>query len=346
MTPLGERLIRRIAAEGPITVADYMIACLHDREHGYYATRPAIGDQGDFITAPLVSQVFGELIGLWAADVWRRMGAPARFLLAEFGPGDGTLMADMLRAARAAPGFLAAAEVWLVETSEPLRAVQAKRLAAARPRWASALSELPGDAALIAVGNEFLDCFPIQQTVMSPAGWRDRLVGLESGALAFVEGDLIGLADEAEPGLVVERSLALDAFGRAIGARLAQEGGAALFIDYGYTAPCFGDTLQAVRRHRREPPLVSPGEADITAWVNFPDFMAAAAESGAVADALESQGDFLRRMGLRERSRTLARRNPQAIDRLSRQRRRLESGGEMGGAFQVSALRSPSLSLP
>ena len=346
MTRLGERLIRRIAEAGPISIADYMTACLHDPEDGYYATRPALGDRGDFITAPLVSQMFGELIGLWAAEVWRGMGAPPAFTLAEFGPGDGTMMADMLRAGRAAPGFAEAAEVWLVETSEPLIALQAKALRDRRLRWAAALDELPDDRPLIAVGNEFLDCLPIQQAVKTPDGWRRRCVGLGAGELTFVEGPRIGPADDVEPGLILERSLPLEAFGRALGARLARGSGAALFIDYGYPAPAYGDTLQAVRRHRREPPLANPGEADLTAWVNFPDFMSAAVEGGVVAEPLESQADFLRRMGLRERSRALSRLNPLAIDRLRRQRRRLEADSEMGRSFKVSALRSPSLSLP
>ncbi|MBS0411014.1 MAG: SAM-dependent methyltransferase, partial [Proteobacteria bacterium] len=177
---LLRRLIAEIAADGPIGVGAYMARCLHDPADGYYATRPALGDAaagGDFITAPLVSQMFGELIGLWAAGVWMDLGSPSRVILAEAGPGDGTLMADMLRAARAAPGFLDAAEVWLVETSAPLRRLQAERLGSAVAGWASRIEDLPADAPLILVSNELLDCLPTDQFVRGADGrWAERRV--------------------------------------------------------------------------------------------------------------------------------------------------------------------------
>src|ERR1700722_3289231 len=162
---LLERLKAEIAAGGPISVADYMSRCLHDPHFGYYATRPALGEDGDFITAPLVSQMFGELIGLWAVETWRRLGAPARFLLVEAGPGDGTLTSDALRAARLAPDFLQAAQLWLVETSELLICDQKAALAKSplEPRWIASLSDLPGDMPMILVANELLDCLPVRQ---------------------------------------------------------------------------------------------------------------------------------------------------------------------------------------
>src|SRR5580658_2900977 len=175
---LKDRLAAEIAAEGPIDIAAFMTRCLHDPLDGYYATRPAMGARGDFITAPLVSQMFGELIGLWLVETWRRLGAPARFILAEVGPGDGTLMADALRAARLDPSFLDAAALWLVETSAPLRALQAERLGAARPHWASSLGELPADARLLLVANELLDCLPARQFLRTALGSAERVVGL------------------------------------------------------------------------------------------------------------------------------------------------------------------------
>lgn len=193
---LLERLKAEIAATGPIGVADYMTRCLHDPQGGYYATRPAIGEDGDFITAPMVSQMFGELIGLWAVETWRRLGAPSRVLLVEAGPGTGTLMADALRAARLAPDFLAAAELWLIETSEPL--INSQRLALAgsslAPRWIESLADLPDDAPFILVANELLDCLPADQFVRMAARWAQRQVGLnQQGELTF------GLAPVSSP---------------------------------------------------------------------------------------------------------------------------------------------------
>src|SRR5665213_3903615 len=164
---LRERLIAGIAERGPMSVADYMTACLHDPGGGYYATRPRLGPGGDFITAPHVSQMFGELLGLWAVEVWKRLGRPPRARLLELGPGDGTMIIDALRAARAAPGFLAACEVWLVETSAPLRAVQKAAMAGMAARWVESLAAVPTDAPLIVLANEFLDCLPIDQDVLT-----------------------------------------------------------------------------------------------------------------------------------------------------------------------------------
>ncbi|MDI1364821.1 MAG: SAM-dependent methyltransferase, partial [bacterium] len=185
---LLDRLKAQIAQDGPIGVAEYFTRCLHDPRDGYYATRPDLGPGGDFITAPLVSQMFGELIGLWAIETWTRMGRPAPFRLVEMGPGDGTLISDLLRAARLAPDFLAAAELWLVEVSPPLRALQAQRLEAAPrvPRWADRLEAVPAGAPIILVANEVLDCLPARQFVRTETGWAERVVGLdEQGDLAF-----------------------------------------------------------------------------------------------------------------------------------------------------------------
>jgi SAM-dependent MidA family methyltransferase len=182
---LLERLKAQIAHDGPIAVPEFFTRCLHDPRDGYYATRPDLGASGDFITAPLVSQMFGELIGLWMVETWTRLGRPAPFRLVEMGPGDGTLMSDLLRAARVAPEFLEAADVWLVEVSEPLKARQAQRLGA-RPRWASRLEEIPGGAPMLLVANELLDCLPARQFVRTLDGWAERVIGLgEDGDLAF-----------------------------------------------------------------------------------------------------------------------------------------------------------------
>ncbi|HRD29639.1 MAG TPA: SAM-dependent methyltransferase, partial [Caulobacter sp.] len=185
---LMERLRAEIAQTGPINVADYMTRCLHDPQDGYYATRPSLGEAGDFITAPLISQMFGELLGVWAVEAWTRMGRPAAFRLVEMGPGDGTLMSDLLRTVRLAPDFVAAAEVWLIETSWPLRAAQKEKLAGVKPEpnWTGSLGSLPGGLPVILIANELLDCLPARQFVHAEGGWIERLVGLgDDGGLAF-----------------------------------------------------------------------------------------------------------------------------------------------------------------
>ena len=204
---LKDRLAAEIAADGPIDIAAFMTRCLHDPADGYYATRPALGETGDFITAPLISQMFGELIGLWLIETWRGLGSPPRFLLAEIGPGDGTLMSDVLRAARLDLAFRVAAKIWLVELSAPLRRLQADRLVDENPRWAASLAELPTDAPLLLIANELLDCLPARQFQRTASGWAERVVGLDGAhALAFGLRPTAAQFGEAPVGAIVERS--------------------------------------------------------------------------------------------------------------------------------------------
>jgi SAM-dependent MidA family methyltransferase len=314
---LRERLGARVAREGPITIADYMHACLHDPSDGYYAMRPALGEAGDFITAPHVSQMFGELIGLWAAEVWVRLGRPPRARLIEFGPGDGTLIGDALRAARVQNGFPEAAEVVLVETSAPLRARQAAALAGFRPRWIERLEDIGDDLPVILVANEFLDCLPIRQAVRCAAGWRERRVG----AKGFEAGGPAAVIVEAPIGTIYEWSPALVAMGEAVGALVARAGGVALFIDYGRDRAEFGDTLQALRGHAKEDPLENPGLADLTAHVDFPAFLSAAGSRWPIL----SQGEFLSRLGIAAR---------------------LTAPDQMGELFKAVCVASPGLTPP
>ncbi len=343
---LRERLIAEIVERGPIRVSDYMDRCLHDPADGYYARRPDLGSQGDFITAPLVSQIFGEMLGLWAITIWDGLGRPARFRLVELGPGDGTMMSDVLRAGRAAPTFLAAAEVWLVETSTPLQAKQAARLAGTGVNWAKNLGEVPTNAPVIILANEFLDCLPIDQWVADAGGLRERCVGVDaSGKLAFVSRNANGYS-ASSGGVVEERSAALEAFGEGIGELLAGTPGAGLFIDYGRDRKGPGDTLQALRGHQKESPLASPGHADLTAHVDFPAFMAAAKRGGADIAPLLTQAEFLRRMGIEVRASALARTNPAKSDLITRQLERLTSAAQMGELFKVARVYSPLLAPP
>ncbi len=347
---LKARLKAEILQQGPLTIAQYMSRCLHDPAHGYYATRPRLGADGDFITAPLVSQMFGELIGLWCAETWARMGRPARVILAEVGPGDGTLMSDALRALRLAPEFLQAAELWLVETSPPLRHRQAEALAGAapQPRWAGKVQDLPADAPVILVANEVLDCLPARQFVRVEGGWAERMVGLDDGGelgFGLARRPLERSLPEAEPGAVIEVSAAQEAFAAEIGLRIAQHGGAALLIDYGRAAAGFGDTFQALMGHEKAPPLETPGEADLTVHADFPAVLAAAKAAGAEAKLL-TQAAFLSRLGIVQRAEALAGAHPDRAPAIGRQLERLIGQDQMGELFKVACLHAPGLTPP
>jgi NADH dehydrogenase [ubiquinone] 1 alpha subcomplex assembly factor 7 len=350
MTLCG-RIRALIAREGPLSVDRYMEICLHDPVGGYYAMRPSLGEAGDFITAPLVSQMFGELLGVWAAETWGRLGRPARVRLVELGPGSGVMIGDALRAARRASGFLAACEVWLIETSAPLRRRQAATLdGTASLRWATRLEDVPTDAPTIILANEFLDCLPIGQAIRTPAAWRQRRVGLDAGGeLTFVASEAVappcGCADAAV-GTVAEWSDALVGLGSAVGTRMARSGGAALFIDYGRESPGAGDTLQAVRRHRKESPLANPGRADLTAHVDFPAFLAAAESAGAEVGPIRTQADFLGALGVRVRAAALANARPDRAASVGRQLERLIAPDQMGVLFKVAVAHQPGLAVP
>ena len=347
-TPLALRLAARIRADGPITVADYMAACLGDPEHGYYMRRDPFGAAGDFVTAPEISQMFGELVGLWAVETWRRMGSPARVVLTEFGPGRGTLMADALRAARLAPDFLAAANVVLVETSPHLRTIQQEKLAPHAPLFASGVEEL-SDGPLIVIANEFFDALPIRQYVRTEDGFAERMVGLVDDALAF------GLRPGARPpvpaqglpiGSVIETSGPSVAVMTSLATRFARMPGAMLAIDYGHDGGV-GDTLQALRQHRFVSPLETPGEADITAHVDFAALAAAARRAGATAFPLMDQGDFLLRLGLLERAGALGSgKDPATQDAIRAAVERLAGPEAMGPLFKVLVAASPGLAPP
>jgi SAM-dependent MidA family methyltransferase len=334
---LTDRLKAEIAQGGPIDVAAFMARCLHDPLDGYYATRPGLGARGDFVTAPLVSQMFGELIGLWLIETWRGIGAPPRVMLAEAGPGDGTLMADALRAARLEPAFLAAAELWLVEVSEPLRRAQAERLADAHPRWAASLAELPQDAPLLLVANELLDCLPARQFQRTARGWAERVIGLDAaGELAFGLRPT-AFAAEGPVGAVVERAPAQEAFASELAARIVRQGGAALLIDYGAAEPGPGDTLQALAGHAKVCPLDAPGAADLTVHADFPAVLAAAREAGA-ATGLLTQRAFLQQLGIGARAAALQRARPDRADVIARQLERLTAPDQMGELFKAAAI--------
>ena len=319
MNPLEERLKARIAAEGPISVADYMA----EANAHYYASRDPFGAAGDFITAPEISQMFGELVGVWLADQWLRAGRPDGVHYVELGPGRGTLAADALRPLSQA-GLVP--EIHLVETSPVLRAAQAERLPAAR--WHDDLTTLPDDRPLLVVANEFFDALPIHQY---RADGSELRVSVRDGRLAR----------EAAEGLA-ERSPAAVDIARQLAQRLHAQGGAALIVDYGYVDGQAHDTFQAVSRHQYVDPFDAPGEQDLTAHVDFFALAVAAGKESVKVRGPVPQGEWLRRMGVEARADALARSAPDRAGEVEAARARLTDPAAMGGLFKVMALIAPA----
>lgn len=347
MTPLHTEIVERIAQDGPIGIDRYMVLCLGHPLHGYYMTRDPLGRAGDFTTAPEISQMFGEMLGVWALSTWDQMGRPAAFDLIELGPGRGTLMADVLRAARALPGFRQAAEVHLVEMSPALRAAQQRTLAdcGVPVHWRGLVEEVPGGRPCILLANEFFDALPIRQFQCAGGAWRERLVGLDGdGRLTFGLGEAVESAAAPE-GSIREVCAEAAAIIAAVAWRLAADGGALLALDYGYARPAHGDSLQAMRAHAFVEPLDNPGEADLTAHVDFAALAAAAQVGGAVAHPLLSQRSLLERLGIGARAAALAQKNPARAGEIEAAFRRLTGAGaaEMGTLFKALCVSAPGL---
>ncbi|MEM7718341.1 MAG: SAM-dependent methyltransferase [Pseudomonadota bacterium] len=348
MTPLEAHLKQCIAATGPMTLADYMAECLGNPEHGYYTTRDPLGAAGDFTTAPEISQMFGELLGLCLAQAWIDRGAPAPFILAELGPGRGTLMADMLRATRAVPGFHTALDLHLVETSPTLRTAQDAAISHPLTHHDS-LTTLP-NGPLYLIANEFFDALPIRQFQRFDTRWRERVVGLSQGALA------LGLSDPLPPGFLVDRLQDTiegdivetcapgESLATALGERIDREGGTALLLDYGAWRSG-GDSFQAVRNHETVGALETPGEADLTAHVDFGALARAA--TPALHSALIPQGVLLERLGITARAQALAQSlTGAASDSHIAAHRRLTHPQEMGTLFKAMALYQTGTPVP
>ena len=349
MTPLARILMRRIAASGPISLADYMAECLLHPDHGYYATRDPLGAAGDFTTAPEISQMFGECLGLALAQAWMDQGSPDRVVLAELGPGRGTLMADVLRAAKALPAFRAAAKVHLVEASPALRERQRESLSDVDVTWHDRVEDLP-DGPLYLLANEFFDALPIRQFVRQGSGWAERQVGMTGDALALglsapaPLSQLTHRLTDTRDGDVVELCPAMPAIMSDIGARIAAQGGVAIIVDYGGWHS-LGDTFQAVRAHRAEDPMANPGEADLTAHVDFEAVSAAAAP--AKVTGMTTQGALLQRLGIAQRAEMLAQNLAgEALDLHLSALRRLTHPEEMGSVFKAVAIHPKSAPTP
>lgn len=362
MSELGEQIREMIAIEGPLLLERYMALALWHPKLGYYTTRDGLGAAGDFITAPEISQMFGELLGVWAAEVWAAMGGPSPLRLVELGPGHGTLMVDALRAARVSPPFFATLDVHLVEASPILKERQVAALAAAGidATWHERLEDVPPGPAIV-FANEFFDALPVRHYVKTPQGWCERHVGLDTdGRLAFGLGGLPEptIHATAQNGTVLEIGAASYRAAAALATRLAAEGGAALIIDYGHYETSFGETLQALHAHQRVDPLSDPGEADLTVHVDFAALGRAAGASGAAVFGPVTQGEFLSRLGIFQRAASLKRHaDPrQAVDidgallRLVGNGPMIGVGGTqvpgMGALFKVMAMTEPGLPAP
>ncbi|CAJ0850931.1 hypothetical protein AMST5_00342 [freshwater sediment metagenome] len=352
MNALKQEIATMIAHEGPITLERYMSLCLGHPRYGYYMTRDPFGAEGDFTTAPEISQMFGELLGVWVSEAWRMAGSPAPARLIELGPGRGTLMSDVLRVARISPGFFDAISVHLVETSPVLRRVQEQTLARSTKMvsWSGDANDTPAGPAFI-LANEFFDALPVRHYVRTLSGWRERLVGLNaSGGLVF------GLADEIEPALtaqaregsIIEVSPASQRVMSDIAGRLVREGGVMLVVDYGYPETSFGDSLQAVSRHAYVDPLAEPGEADLTAHVDFAALARAARAQGARVIGPVTQSQFLLQLGIERRAQALMKKataeQAQAIvDAFDRLTGVNDPRRHMGSLFKVMAVAHPDM---
>ena len=351
MTPLKKRLIRQIATTGPITLADYMAACLLDPRHGYYSTAPVFGADGDFITAPDISQMFGEMIGLWCTDRWRAMGSPDTLRMIELGPGRGTLMADMLRTARRIAGFHDAITVHFIERGAARRNEQSTAVPSAT--WHDSLDGVPDGPCLI-VANEFFDALPIHQFEKQGDIWQERRVAADEDRLGWTltaPGPQLALLapglDDAPAGSIAEVCPAGLSIVGQIADRLKRYPGCALIIDYGHSVSATGDTFQAVSGHAYADPFDAPGQADLTAHVDFAALRRAALQRGIEAPPPTEQGTFLMTLGIGERAVRLSEgQDTERQARLLADLKRLTAPDQMGTLFKVLALATDGLAPP
>ena len=340
MTPLSDILLQKIKATGPMTVADYMTECLLHPQHGYYSTRDPFGSAGDFTTAPEISQMFGEMLGLLLAQCWIDQGSPAQFALLELGPGRGTLTADILRATQHVPGFHQAARLHLVEASDALREVQKTTLQAHNPIWHKDTTNLP-DLPLFLIANEFFDALPVRQFQREGSAWREVSVGLTDNELSFGLSEpvktaiLSGRLADTKDGDIVELNNASVAIMQNIASKIAENGGVALIVDYGDWRS-LGDTFQAVQNHEKVHPLHQPGQSDLTAHVDFEQLKNAAI--GVSATHMIPQGVLLERLGITARAKKLAEKlNDSRLEVHIEAHRRLTHPQEMGTLFKAIA---------
>ncbi len=348
MSALKEKIINIIRAEGPITIAQYMQIALGDPFHGYYISRDPFGR--DFVTAPEVSQVFGELIGLFFVQAWEDRDQPESIFFAELGPGRGTLMADMMRAAeKVRPDFARAAKLVLVETSPLLRSTQKQTLSHFDPSWVLRWEEIPKGAPVYLIANEFFDALPIHQYERGADGWHERMVAAENDELRFVLAPEAKAVDslftehapDAKHGAVVELNLSAQAIMSGIAGRIATTNGVGLIIDYGYCEAGLRDSFQAVKKNSYADPLAEPGEADLTAHVDFAALRTSALGAGTGVSGPLTQGLLLKELGIHLRAGQLKSAAPQIAKEIDEAVARLSDEKQMGALFKAMAFSAP-----
>jgi len=343
-SPLEDIIRNRIQMSGAINIAQYMDLCLSHPDWGYYQKQDPFGSGGDFITAPEISQMFGEMIGIWALSVWQQMGSPDVFNLVELGPGRSTLMLDALRAAKNNDAFIGAARICLVETSPCLKKRQLQTLKDYHVHQVRDVKDIP-DGPVIVIANEFFDALPIRQFEKTVDGWRERMVGLdEKGHLCFQNGADASIHMAAKTGSVMETSEAGIGVIRDLSQRINTFSGAALIIDYGYSGPAFGDTFQALYRHRFENPLIRPGDQDLTAHVDFSGLKTAAEKAGIKVTGPVTQSAFLSAMGIQARAQMLrSNATMQQKKDIQSALERLLDPEQMGDLFKVMAMTDQNI---
>ncbi len=341
---LAQQLAKQIEASGPISVAEYMRIA----NTAYYAKGDVFGADGDFTTAPEISQIFGELIGLWLSDMWMRGNRPANAHYVEFGPGRGTLAADALRSMQR---FEFAPDIHFVETSEALRAQQASKIVGAQ--FCDEIQDLPEDGPLFIVANEFFDALPIRQLVSTHAGWRERVVGRDKGKQFQAMPGLQAMDEMVPPEFraapapsIYETCPQASAIMYEIAGRLSRQGGVLLVIDYGYARPGLGSTLQSLKNHAPADPFQNPGEQDLTAHVNFLELSNLARMRHLRVDGPTDQGAWLKSLGIDTRAHMLADASPERSDEIFAMRNRLVEPAQMGNLFKVMAVSSNDWPIP
>ena len=352
---IEDHLRKLIDICGPMDLGTYMETCLAHPKFGYYASRDPFGQEGDFVTAPEMSQIFGELIGAWVVDLWQRSGQPA-FTLLECGPGRGTLMADIMRAATKIPGFKDAADIHLVEMSSELRKKQQEALKEYDVSWHEDLRNVPGDKPIICIANEFLDALPVRQLVKTDDGWLEKCVTIDdSHMLSYTtrpaEPEIVQFlpeySEKAEPGAVYEISPERLNWLLFFAQKIKGTTGIALFIDYGYYGKGAGDTFQAVKNHAYANPLDGPGTSDLTAHVDFAHISDVADQSYLSSYGPVTQKDFLARLGIELRAQTLKKdKDKQTQDKIDLDVHRLTHSDEMGTLFKVMAMANQAFPKP
>lgn len=336
MTPCEHIIRHKIATSGPISVEEFMEIALHHPQHGYYSRANAIGSEGDFITAPEISQLFGEVIGAWVVDTWQKLGSPSPFNLIELGPGRGTLMADALRVGSKFHGFMDACKLFLIERNTTLKCLQAELLATYTPKWLNDFHcESFADVPLIVIANEFFDAFPIKQFIARNNQWFERHVAVAKDLLAFQDIMI------DTPPQNIEQSPQAEIYFHNVCKALAKRNGAFLTIDYGYDSPTPTHTLQAIKEHAHSNPLEAVGQSDLTSHVNFNRLKSIADELGLGTTHIQTQGSFLSSLGILERSQQLQAKNPLQIPQILSGMLRLIQPEQMGSLFKVLCVYSP-----